>query len=292
MTLVIARKNIDGQVILSSDSRISFSDSEYIDYGVKIFRISTKIYSPTDHETKQQKLVYDQTLGLAITGSAVNAYTVKEILVEMLQNLQYAPGYTDFSLEGIAKLIRKVLSMTNTDLGAIMNKRGLSQLILSGYCPNTLNIRTFKFEFDYTSYPVKTDYKEILSDPGVEFFGSGKTEAELLYKENNSLSPYHIIKRVIKEAKVPTVGGGIQAGEFENNNFKILGIEDYSVDESGYFEDYLLTLRGITLYKNEFETGMDEFHISNTFLQPFEKDIDDLIKKKNNDRANGIIPLI
>ena len=67
-----------------------------------------------------------------------------------------------------------------------------------------------------------------------------------------------------------------QTGHIEGFNFKFFGVEDYTVDEHGNFKEYLHTLRGINLYKEDFETGDDGFHISYTFLQPFEKDIEAL----------------
>jgi hypothetical protein len=47
-------------------------------------------------------------------------------------------------------------------------------------------------------------------------------------------------------------------------------VEDNSVDGKGYFKEYLHTLRGINLYKEEFEGDLGDFHIAYTFLNPFE----------------------
>lgn len=279
MTLVIARR-LNNQISLSSDSRISFGNAGHIDYGIKIFTVPVKIYSPTSSETNITNLDYNYKLGLAVVGSAINAYTVKESVYEILQNLQYLPGYTDLSMEGISSLVFKVFEKTTLDLGDIIQQHGICELILQGYCPIENKIRIFKFSCDTSNYPIQPFFEEILNDNGIEFFGSGKTEAENIYTNDNSLSPLHIIRKVIKDANIESVGGGLQYGEFVINNFKIFGVEDYQLNNDGTFKEYLYTLRGINLYKDEFERQDDGFHVAYQFKRPFEKEINDIWKKQ------------
>lgn len=282
MTLVIAHKT-GKQISLSSDSRITFGTAGHIDYGIKIFTVPVKIYSPTRAETNTSDIVYDYKLGLAIVGSAMNSYTVKESVFEILQNLQYIPGYSDLSMDGIASIVFKVFNKTTLDFGQLMQKNGISILVLTGLCPISAKIRVFKFYCDITNYPIEPSYEEILKDDGVEFFGSGKTEAEIIYKDNPALSPLHIIRQVIKEGEVETVGGGLQYGEFEYNNFRIFGVEDYSLNTDGTFKEYLYTLRGINLYKDEFESWDEGFHIAYSFIRPFEREIQQIWRQETSD---------
>ena len=251
MTLVIAHR-LKNTVSLSSDSRISFEQGNYIDYGVKVFSVPVNITSPIQSANGAFDVVYNYTIGLAVAGSSINAYTVKESIYEILQNLQYIPGYTDFSLQGIADLVFKVFKKTSTDLGNMMQKGGLCQLILQGYCPEQEKIRVFLFTTDLSGYPFRPYHEEILKEDGMEFFGTGLTEAKKAYTGNPKIGPLHIVRQVIKEGKEKTVGGGLQYGEFESSNFKIFGVMDYEVNEDGTFKAYLHTLRGINLYKDEF----------------------------------------
>lgn len=261
-------------ISLSSDSRISFGTAGHIDYGIKVFSVPVKIYSPTSAETNITNLDYNYKLGLAITGSAINAYTVKESVYEMLQHLQYIPGYTDLSMDGIAALILKVFKKSTLDLGGIMRTNGISELIISGYCPSQNKPRIFYFFCDISNFPIQPEYREILTNDGMEFFGSGKDEAQHAFDNNPLLSPLHILRKVINEGKVTSVGGGMQYGEFVGNNFTIFGIEDYTVNADGSFKEYLYTLRGLNLYKEEFEAESDDFHVAYSFKRPFEKEID------------------
>ena len=220
MTLVIAHR-LNNQISLSSDSRISFGTAGNIDYGIKIFTVPVKIFSPTSSETNITNLDYNYKLGLAVVGSAINAYTVKESVYEILQNLQYLPGYTDLSMEGIASLVFKVFEKTTLDLGDIIQQNGICELILSGYCPIQNKIRIFKFSCDTSNYPIRPFFEEILIDNGIEFFGSGKTEANNIHTNDPNLSPLHIVRQVIRDGNITSVGGGLQYGEFIINNFKI-----------------------------------------------------------------------
>ena len=281
MTLVIAHR-LNNHISLSSDSRISFGTLGHIDYGIKVFSVPVKIYSPTSSETNVTNLDYDYKLGLAVVGSAINAYTVKESVYEILQHLQYLPGYTDLSMEGIAGLVFKVFKKTTLDLGDIIQANGICELILAGYCPIQNKVRIYKFSCDTSTYPIRPFHEEILIANGIEFFGSGKTEANNIHTQNINLSPLHIIRQVINDGNVATVGGGLQYGEFVINNFTIYGVENYELNDDGTFKEYLYTLRGINLYKDEFERGDDGFHVAYKFKRPFEQEI------KNIWRQQGI----
>lgn len=278
MTLVIAER-LNNRVSLSSDSRIGFGPLGRIDYGIKVFTVPVNIFSPTSSETNVTNLDYNYKLGLAVVGSAVTAYTVKESVYEILQNLQYIPGYTELSMDSIAELVFKVFKKTTIDLGEILEERGLCDIILAGYCPTQNKIRIFKFWCDIVNNQTIPDYDEILKVNGMEFFGSGEDEANLVYNDNKNFTPLHIIRKVIKDGKVNSVGGGLQYGEFVINNFKIYGVTDYETYPDGSFKEFLYTLRGINLYKDEFERGDDGFHIAYTFKTPFEKEIQDKLIK-------------
>lgn len=282
MTLVIAQK-VSGNISLNSDSRISFGNLGHIDYGIKILPVPVKIFSPTSSETRTSTLDYNYKLGLAVVGSAINAYTVKESIYEILQNLQYVPGLTDVSMDGIASLVFKVFKKTTLDLGTIIQNSGICELLLAGFCPINNDIRIFKFSCDTSTYPINPFFNEILVNDGIEFFGSGKTKAEEIFNNDRSLTPLHILRKVINDTNVPTVGGGLQNGDFEDNNFKIYGIQDYSLNPDGTFKEYINTLRGINIYKDEFEHSEEGFHIAYTFKTPFEEEIEAIWKKQIGD---------
>ena len=71
MTIIIAQK-IDNSISLSSDSRLSFRTGDnvfqHFDSCPKIFSIPLKIYEPIDSLTRNENLVYDNKIGLAVGG--------------------------------------------------------------------------------------------------------------------------------------------------------------------------------------------------------------------------------
>lgn len=280
MTLVIAQKN-GNKISFSSDSRISFRGiSKPFDYGIKVFSVPVKIYSPIDSKTGNQTLNYDYSLGLAVCGNAINAYTVKEFICEILQNLQYIPIYEQLlSIDGIATLVSNVLERISRDMGEIFDKDGLCQLVLGGFCPTQEKVKVFWFDFDISNFPITVRYSEILKNEGdIEFFGTGSDEAKNIYATNNRLTSLDIIKQVVSENKVDSVGGALQFGEFENdNNFKIFGIAECESVNGNPQDSY--QLRGMSLYKDELEKGTDGLFVSYTCKMPFEEERKEIFDK-------------
>lgn len=278
MTLVIAQR-IGRQITLSSDSRISFNNWNFIDYGIKIFPVPLKINSPIASETGSYDTAYEHQIGLAIIGSTTNAYTVKESIYEILQHLQYIPGKTNVSMDNIANLMLKVYSKVAKDMSAINRELGLCELILTGFCPLTMSIRTFLFSTAITASSIQPGFEEILTTDGMLFFGSGKKIGEKTFSEDSSLIPLQILRKIIHNNLEKTVGGGMQFGDFDNNlNFRICGVRDYTLHSDGSFKEYINTLRGLSIYKDEFERDADGFHISYTFVTPFQNEINEMFK--------------
>lgn len=283
MTLVIAHK-IGNHISLSSDSRISFGENDATyDYGIKIFSVPVKIFSPRDSKTHKSTLDYDYSLGLAVVGSFINSYTIKESIYEILQNLQYIPERANFSMDGIANIVFTVYKKVTTDLGAVLREKGLCEIVLAGYCPSQNKIRTFQLSvcpapcFQPCSLFHRV-YKEILQeDCEIKFFGSGQYKARAIFQKSfrdkldKDKIPFYIIRKVVNDRLVSTVGGEIQYGDFNgSNNFKVYGIADHEVNEDdGKFKGFSHKLRGIDLYSEDFAKECNGFYVSYNFKKPF-----------------------
>lgn len=267
MTLVVVNR-IGHEVSFSSDSRISFGNNGYIDHGIKVFSVPVTISTASDADTGYFTVPYRHKLGLAVVGSAINAYTVKDSVYEMVQNLQYAPDYVSLSLDLIADIVFKVYKKTTLDLGNIIQMNGLAILILGGYCPKQKRIRVFKFDCNTSSHPIVPNYGEILAADGIETFGSGKVQADLIIKSGEK-RPLHIIREVIRGGQAVGVGGGLQYGNFIEGQFKIYGVVENVIDHNGDFDRYTYSLRGINMYEGDFANDPSALHISYPFKQPF-----------------------
>lgn len=284
MTLCIAWKNGDF-IRFASDSRISLDDDDhYADIGIKIMEIPVRIKNPIPSETGIEEIIYEHKLGMCYSGDTTNAFLIKETVAEVLQRLQLRPGYTDFSLKGICKVITKFLENISDQLKQGIDWDSDVEFIIGGFCPDKQKVLVFKFELvDYGDH-YETICDEVLEDDNdLMLMGSGSEKAEELItvkniKPGNNL--LKVLRDVCKDTSVPSVGGYLQYGQFNNNDFRILGISDYKVDQNGDIE-YIFAYRGTVLYKDKFEASEYDYHIATDFIMPFQDEIDEYWKQKN-----------
>lgn len=287
MTLCMAWKN-GGQIHFASDSRISFGNNRYADVGIKVFSIPVKIYTATDTQTGERSLHYDHNIGMCFAGYTTNAYVVKESVYEVLQHLQYTP-YTDFSMKGISRLVYKFYEHTSRRICEQIARHGIADFFLGGYCPAARILRVYKFTIDDSAHPIVANYEEVLSTDGIELLGSGSTRARELLSHTPNINRFRLLKDIIKDTTVPSVGGNIQYGTFENNNFVIKGVQDYEIGANGEV-NVRFSLRGTELYKGDIVPDYDDFHISYTFITPFKAEIDEAIDNERETHANSVLP--
>lgn len=223
MTLCIAWKS-NGKVHFASDSRLTVAQNSFADVGVKVLSLPYQILDPVDENGGTVRSVaFSGELGMCFAGSAVNSLTIKESMVEILKTLQHVPGHTDTSMAGIAKFIftaYRVISqrICETALG----RKGAASIMIGGMCPIEKSVRVFLFSTDAQNHH---SFREILTTYCHEFLGSGKDVAEDNLPQNPSDSDYmNILKMVIDDPAVDSVGGNVQYGEFKNNQFVVYGI--------------------------------------------------------------------
>jgi hypothetical protein len=133
MTLVIAeRKN--GIVIFSSDSRMTLGKAGHFDQGVKLFKIPVKISGPAKSVEEIGKSEFEFTYGMAVAGSALSSYSIKDSLTEILGNIQYITNMSDLSIVGIGTFVFDKYSHISTKLGQVMREGALSEIFLGGFC--------------------------------------------------------------------------------------------------------------------------------------------------------------
>lgn len=277
MTLVIAKK-FENNISLSSDSRISLGEERYVDNCIKIFSIPIKIYYPTS-EDGNTRLFYESRLGVAVIGSLSNAFLVKDSISEILQRVQFSPLITKTSFESIINLINLFYKKFFENFSNLRNETFFCEIIITGYCLEQKNFRAFSLTIERKNSQYQPKQEELFMNKDIYFAGSGKMKAEEIYENDNTINPLKIIKKIIIDKSVDTVGGGLQYGEFNDKEFKIYGILDYSVDSNGKFKNYLFSLWGINLYTNEFEEDTNGLHISFSFNEPFSKEIEKLNKQ-------------
>lgn len=275
MTLVIANRT-DKKVSFSSDTRISFGQSGYFDKGIKIFSVPFKLKGPVKTIEDFDKYEFEHDYGIAVIGSSINAYTVKDSIAEILPNMQYLTNLSDVSIPSIGKLVLRAYREISKELTETLQKDGLSEILLGGYCLHQRKVRLLRFYPEILEDSVDYRFEEILISNGISFFGSGKELAEEIYKIDSNLNPLQIIKKVIDSEKIKSVGGNVQYGAFYKENFKISGVIERTVDKDGNTVETKKYRRGFRI-QNEMEDSLKPPYIFIYYdYQPYE------IEQKND----------
>jgi hypothetical protein len=222
MTLVIAERR-NNRVSIMADTRFNYGDTRNFDFGIKVSPLHIKIRSPNVADGSST-VDYDHLIGVGVTGSVIAAATIKEYMAAALVNIQYTPGYTDFSFAGIVNFIAKFYEKICFEMSDLFQAKGICEMIMAGFCPAEKRIRCFYLTTDISGFPIRVVCSEILKEDGMVFFGSGKIEARQVQTNHPDYSALNILRRVIFDEKNPTVGGSIQLGDFSEYNFSVKGL--------------------------------------------------------------------
>ena len=244
MTLCIAKK-YGRHVEFASDSRLTFNDNKHIDIGIKVFSI------PLSLQDSQGVVIYQRQIGICVAGNTNAIYNVKDSIFEMLQNLQYANGWTDLSFKNIVSVIGNVFKHCVDKIIPVLMKDGMLEVIIGGESLDSNTIEIYKLSIktpiqNFDNIEIKCE--EILKSDGIEFIGSGSKIADDIYKNNSSLNIVQLMKKVIDSGNDKNVGGAIQFGEFINGNFNVKGIAE--IDNVRQTTKY--NLRGLDMYNTDF----------------------------------------
>ncbi|CAE6694371.1 hypothetical protein R69619_00405 [Paraburkholderia nemoris] len=261
MTLCVAWR-CNRTVHFASDSRLTLGQNSYADVGIKVSTLPLTILDPVQERTNVPRTVALNTdLGMCFAGSAVNSLMIKESIVEVLKSLQHAPGYTDSSMVGVANFVFKAYRMISKEVcKSALGANGRASLIIGGHCAETNTLRVFQLSTDAWNNHNMT---EILTNKNHIFLGSGAAAAESnLPQRPTDLDYLNVLKSVIEDEAVPSVGGHIQYGCFEAGRFVVNGIVEF--DEGVHY------WRGaLDLNSDEFMSGNESFVPGFTYIDPF-----------------------
>lgn len=286
MTLCLAWQQ-DDEVFFASDSRLTESNQRTItDEATKIFRIGVEIYGAIPSETPnvEEKLLHRTNFGFCFTGSYLNGSLLADTMEEVLSSIQCISDITIDNLSAIAFAIYKQVS---TQLIQIHRENGLSEVLLGGYCPVSKEFKLYKF---YSKSIIQGGLicfqKDTIEMNGTPIFigdNLAKNEAKKLSKKiDRHYSYFHLLREIIKNKDIPTVGGNIQAGVFRLANFKTNGIVEYSTfkDDFGNLrvkDSY--KFRGLSLDFDDNELRSGNINIKKMFFNPFQNERDNYFRE-------------
>ena len=237
MTLCLAWKQ-GNSFYFASDSRLTNSDKTVLtNYATKIFKIGVQIYKdfPEIFSAIPQKSIYQTTYGLCFSGSYLNGTVLANTIDNFLSNILIGP-LSDISIDNLSNIAFAIYKQVSEQLISINRDSGLSEALFGGYCLKTNEFKLYKF------YP-----KEITPNQLFEF---GKEEInlnkqtvflgdklpkekaeEFLKKIDKNYTHYNLLKEIIQDSSLHTVGGDIQIGCFQLRKFKTHGFVETTLFE-------------------------------------------------------------
>jgi hypothetical protein len=213
--------------------------------------------------------IHEWTIGLAFAGSFVTSYTVREILLELLPRAQVVSEQISPSLAFVVSVVAKVFEDVTRQVGRSLFEEGTAELLVGGRCPVAKELQLFHIKAEVSEELVFTTAKEDLRKP--VFIGSGARRARELMTEDNGRDLLVLLRQVIRDENVPSVGGPIQIGEFRDREFRILGIQDYDVEDGVITVKHLY--RGVRVRKLVEDIGVPYAHFATSYLAPFYPEI-------------------
>ena len=233
MTLVITWKQ-NRSVHFISDSSLNFGNSPAGDFGIKISRIPVKVLDATDEKGNRQ-IIKELDLAFSFSGNAVAGTMTKDILYEIVSEIQQVPNITKCGMDGISDIIFEVYKQVLKTITTSIAHNGIFEINFAGYCTSASTIRTFKLTPN-TNQPSMTEL--FTGNNSVNLMGSGAPAAKVLLQNKLNITSHDaikIMKDVIADPTETTVGGNIQYGKLVENIFTIYGVMDTTNNTPKYF---------------------------------------------------------
>ncbi|NTW69393.1 MAG: hypothetical protein HGB23_06020 [Chlorobiaceae bacterium] len=245
------------------------------DMGTKIFKIDVKIFNPDDAGKSNSSLSIklQTSFGFCFAGSYLNGSLFADTIEEILSNIQAIP-YSDISIENLSDIAFAVYKNISSELSKISAEQGLSEVLFAGYCPVTGDLKAYRFSVEVSTEIIYSKFVVAENDFPL-LLGSviAKQNAiKLLCNMSDKYTIFHIIRELIKDENIETVGGGIQVGVFSLGEFNVNGLMTYEILEDEFGVNALkenYTFRGIDLDFNNLEINSGFLNNTKMFLDPF-----------------------
>lgn len=256
MTLCVTWRDAKG-LHMAADSRLSFGETR-VDVAVKLLRIPCRIYTPWQGDTRQ--MLQEIDVAMLVAGNHETSIVTKESLEEVLSRLQAIPGQSRLSFEKLAKVCFVAYRQISRKIcEALMGPRGIAGIHLAGYCPEQRQFRVFEFSTDRRTNTHLCE--EILRQSrGFRFMGSGKRAAEK-YIAETGCSAFQALQHVIDSKEDMGVGGPIQYGTYQGQEFRIYLQAELEDGQVRY------PRAGLDLNAPEFSEEADDLFVSVSVLE-------------------------
>lgn len=297
MTLCAAWLN-DGELVLASDSKLTGDETTVSEGAPKVFDVRLRIKGASNSERPQDEepVLYDSCCGICFSGSYLSGSSIADSIGYVLSNLQGAWQISDFSMSNVSEIAFQVYRQVSEQQMQIHNRAGLIKALFTGYCPESRALMLYKFDVEKEGDEIKFRKELIsLSDTPVfigDTFAVNKAE-ELQRKLSDHYSMFHLLRAVIKDREIDSVGGPIQAGSFKNGEFRLYGLMQYEEEEDDFgFKGVKqnMSFRSFSLDLNDSNLRTGNVNILISLFTPFEQERNQMIKETNEHNLKHTIP--
>lgn len=265
---------------LASDTCVSVGQRTMPFGCIKVLAVPVKVVGPINFHSREADIVYERTMGFAYVGGFLGSFLLKEIVADILSHLQTLDP-DSVSMEKISAFVFRFyehfVEQMESELGS-----GDMDFFFGGWCPTAHSIKMYKFHMDFVTQ--KPTYREVLNKSPFSFDAIGGGEplfrkhmSEDLQKGDRKVhfDVARNIKRVIEDESVPSVGGTIQFGDFQDDGeFVLVGVQD-PIFENGEVvpKSYV---RGTDLDVIRSAEDLSDLSVTYSFKAPFQ---DEMLKQ-------------
>lgn len=288
MTLCMAWKQ-GKEIYFASDSRLTNNELHVIaDDCNKVFKIDVQAIGTNDEHGTPPSILFHTTFGMCFSGSYLNGSNLSDTISEFLSNMQGAPEISDFSAENISNIAFEIYKQVSKQFMAIHGRNGLARVFFGGYCPETQAFKLYKFNFDppQAEQELQFNKEEIeLGNYDPVFIGDESAinkAIELQQKIGNNYSYFHLIREIIKDTTILTVGGNIQVGKFTDGEFRTVGVAHYTSELNEYDMETVqdtYNFRGININMGANKIRQGQINFTIPLMNPFEHERNELFKR-------------
>lgn len=275
----------ENEVSFASDSCIAQADKSVSHLGIKVATIPVRIVSARDGKTGQIEERFRANYGLAFSGSYLAGYIIREALSEVLSHLQFVATTDVMTIERIMKIVHAFHKYYTARLRESFVFGHDLDFLIGGRCPATGRVKVFRHLVSDDSDP---KYVEVLTGGAFAYaaIGAGEERFRELLEGDLAHPPcavhfavFQRLRDVIRDQKIPSVGGSIQTGTFENAEFELCGVMEH--DLTGDVPKALPSIRGVVMDEIYEGQNFDDFFVYYSFKAPFESDLEKLFKQGN-----------
>lgn len=244
MTMCVYWKDKTNNIHMATDSRLSNGVS-VLDHCLKISKLNCEVHECNDLSGENKVFIRRVNLAISFCGGFVSAYTIKESLTEILNQMVLFPDSSHISMDLITdvalmvydKVVRAAVEYSNS-------KSGACSFYIAGFCPKAnememykLSVRVNPSQDGFYCFKEKcfqtNDY--IIDGSGATFLMKTDTldnHFKKAYSINQKMPLLDLLLLVINDGTCDTVGGAIQYAKcdpndniihsmYENNNGQI-----------------------------------------------------------------------